>query len=59
MRMGEENRIVVLFGSQTGTAQEVAEDIAREAENDYGLRPVLCSMNDYATVPILFPKNIS
>lgn len=38
--------MLVLYGSQTGTAEEVAERIAREAWRRGG-QPRTCAMNDY------------
>ncbi|XP_037795857.1 NADPH-dependent diflavin oxidoreductase 1-like [Penaeus monodon] len=42
----EDRRLVVLYGSQTGTAQEVAERIGREAQRYFFLATV-AAMDDY------------
>jgi sulfite reductase alpha subunit-like flavoprotein len=39
--------LLVLYGSQTGNAQEVAERIARDGERR-GFQPRLSAMDDYA-----------
>ena len=45
----EERRIVVLYGSQTGTAQDVGERVGREAKRRHFKTRVL-SMDSYAIV---------
>lgn len=45
-------RISVLFGSQTGTAQEVAERIGREAKRRYLSASVL-ALDDYNVVSLV------
>ena len=49
----EEGRrqVTVLYGSQTGTAQEVAERIGREAKRRYLLARVI-ALDDYNVVSI-------
>lgn len=42
-------KLVVLFGSQTGTAEEVAERIGREARRRY-IIPIVIGMDDYEIV---------
>ena len=42
-------RICVLYGSQTGTAQEVAERIGREAKRRY-LSATVLALDDYNVV---------
>lgn len=44
-------RISVLFGSQTGTAQEVAERIAREGKRRY-LSVCVLALDDYNVVSL-------
>ena len=44
-------RICVLYGSQTGTAQEVAERIGREAKRRYLSASVL-ALDDYNVVSV-------
>ena len=41
----ENRQLVVLYGSQTGTAQEVAERIGREARRHF-FAPLVCAMDD-------------
>ncbi len=43
--------LLILYGSQTGTAQEVAETIARQAKNRH-FKIQCCSMDDYDRVSI-------
>ena len=45
-------RISVLFGSQTGTAQEVAERIGREAKRRY-LSVCVLALDDYNVVSLV------
>ena len=45
-------RISVLFGSQTGTAQEVAERIAREGKRRY-LSACALALDDYNVVSLV------
>ena len=47
----EGRRISVLYGSQTGTAQEVAERIGREAKRRYLSASVL-ALDDYNVVSL-------
>ena len=42
-------KVVVLYGSQTGTAEEVAERIGREARRRY-IVPNVLAMDDYNIV---------
>ena len=44
-----ERRVVVLYGSQTGTAQDVAERVGREAKRRHFKTRVL-SLDSYAIV---------
>ena len=44
-------RISVLYGSQTGTAQEVAERIGREAKRRY-LSAAVLALDDYNVVSL-------
>ena len=52
-KMADEERrqVTVLYGSQTGTAQEVAERIGREAKRRYLLARVI-ALDDYNVVSI-------
>ena len=52
-KMADEERrqVSVLYGSQTGTAQEVAERIGREAKRRYLLARVI-ALDDYNVVSI-------
>ena len=45
-------RISVLFGSQTGTAQDVAERIGREAKRRY-LSACVLALDDYNVVSLV------
>lgn len=42
----KERRITVLYGSQTGNAQDLAERISREAKRRY-FRVTICPMDNY------------
>jgi sulfite reductase alpha subunit-like flavoprotein len=42
----QSRRIIILYGSQTGTAQELAETLTRQANLHYFM-PQLCAMDDY------------
>lgn len=46
------SKISVLFGSQTGTAQEVAERIGREAKRRY-LSVGVLALDDYNVVSLV------
>lgn len=46
-----ERRLSVLYGSQTGTAQEVAERIGREAKRRY-LSATVLALDDYNVVSL-------
>ncbi|XP_042203496.1 NADPH-dependent diflavin oxidoreductase 1-like isoform X1 [Homarus americanus] len=45
-KLMNDRRLVILFGSQTGTAQEVAERIGRESRRYYFI-PIVSAMDDY------------
>lgn len=49
--MDQQRRLVVLYGSQTGTAQEVAERIGRDAKKRHFSTKVL-TMDSYPVVCI-------
>lgn len=51
-------RILILYGSQTGTAKEVAERIWREAKLRH-FSPFLRSLDDYDPVSFIEKKNTS
>ena len=50
--MSNERRIVILYGSQTGTAQDVAERIERDAIRRH-LSVVIKPLNHYDVVSIV------
>jgi len=45
-------RLLILYGTQTGTAKEVAEQIARESKRRH-FQPRVVGMDTYATVILL------
>ena len=47
--MESERRLLILFGSQTGTAQDVAEKISREARRRHFL-PKVVALDSYNIV---------
>jgi len=47
----EEKRIAVLYGSQTGTAEDVAERIGRESRRRH-LNTIVTALDDYHIVRI-------
>lgn len=49
----EGRKLVVLYGSQTGTAEEVAERIGREARRRF-IVPNVLAMDDYNIVCSLY-----
>lgn len=49
MEAGEDRRLLVLYATQTGTAKEVAEHVAREAKRRH-FQPRTVGMDTYATV---------
>ena len=56
--MGDYDRnLVILYGSQSGTAQEVAERISREAKRLHFLVK-LCSMDDYKPIANLIKQKL-
>ena len=54
-RSNKTKRLTVLYGSQTGTAQEVAERIGREAKRRY-LSATVLALDDYVVVSDLVSK---
>lgn len=49
MESSQVTEVLILYGTQTGTAQEVAERIGREATRRY-FHSRVCSMELYPTV---------
>ena len=50
MTIINKRKILILYASQTGTAQEIAEELEREAVNKYQYSTSIYSMDDYASV---------
>jgi sulfite reductase alpha subunit-like flavoprotein len=47
-----ERRMLVLYGTQTGTAYDVSERIAREAQRRH-IRAVVMAMDEYPTAELV------
>uniref|UniRef100_T1JNG4 NADPH-dependent diflavin oxidoreductase 1 n=1 Tax=Strigamia maritima TaxID=126957 RepID=T1JNG4_STRMM len=50
--MGRDSRFVVLYGSETGTAQDVAEQIGREGKRRHFV-PLVLAMDDYSITQLI------
>ena len=57
IEMELERRLTVLFGSQTGTAEDVAARVGREGRRRR-FQTVVAAMDDYDKVGVLFQKRV-
>ena len=56
--MSDKRRIVILYGSQTGTAQAVAERVFREAKRLH-FQTKICAMDDYRPIESLLDETLA